>query len=155
MIAPTAERSGVETSEDRFFRELGGACAEMRQAFARHVGMSSSRLQLLMRLWRNGETSHSDLRQALSLDGASVTRLIKEFEAEGMVGRRIDPADNRYTLASLTPAGERAAADLERSHQDYQVRLLDGIPAHEREIVMSALQRLRAAMAGIDSPAGR
>jgi DNA-binding MarR family transcriptional regulator len=57
--------------------------------------MSSPRLQVLIRLWRDGETSHSDLRQALSLDGASVTRLIKEFEAEGMVSRRIDPADNR------------------------------------------------------------
>ncbi|WP_433509039.1 MarR family winged helix-turn-helix transcriptional regulator [Nonomuraea sp. CA-143628] len=140
----------METPEDRFFRELGGACGETRQAFARHVGMSSSRLQLLMRLWRNGETSHSELRQGLSLDGASVTRLIKEFEAEGLVSRRIDPADNRYTLASLTSTGERAAADLERSHQAYQVRLLDGISAGEREIVLRALERLRANMVRID-----
>jgi DNA-binding MarR family transcriptional regulator len=151
-----AERSGVETPEDRFFRELGGGYAEIRQAFARHVGMSSPRLQVLMRLWRNGETSHSDLRQALSLDGASVTRLIKEFEAEGMVSRRIDPADNRYTLASLTPVGERAAADLEQSHQAYQVRLLDGVTAQEQEIVLRAVQRLCANVARIErDPAGR
>ncbi|MCW2859651.1 MAG: MarR family transcriptional regulator [Actinoallomurus sp.] len=149
-----AEGSGVETPEDRFFRELGGAYAEIRQAFAQHVGMSAPRLQVLMRLWWNGETSHSDLRQALSLDGASVTRLIKEFEAEGMVSRRLDPADNRYTLARLTPAGERAAADLERSHQAYQVRLLDGVTAQEQEIVLGALQRLCTNVARIepDSP---
>jgi DNA-binding MarR family transcriptional regulator len=146
----------VETSEDRFFRELGGAYAEIRQAFARHAGMSSPRLQVLMRLWWNGETSHSDLRQALSLDGASVTRLIKEFEAEGMVGRRIDPADNRYTLARLTAAGERTAADLERSHQAYQVRLLDGVTAQEQKVVVRALERLCANVARIErDPAGR
>jgi MarR family transcriptional regulator for hemolysin len=146
----------METPEDRFFRELGGAYAEIRQAFARHVGMSSPRLQVLMRLWRNGETSHSDLRQALSLDGASVTRLIKEFEAEGMVSRRIDPADNRYTLASLTPDGQRASADLEQSHQAYQVRLLDGVTAQEQEIVLRALKRLCANVACIErDPAGR
>jgi DNA-binding MarR family transcriptional regulator len=150
-----AERSGVETPEDRFFRELGAAYAEIRQAFARHVGMSSPRLLVLMQLWRNGETSHSNLRQVLSLDGASVTRLIKEFETEGMVSRRIDPGDNRYTLARLTPAGERAAADLEQSHQAYQERLLDGVTTQEQEIVLRALQRLCANVACIErDPAG-
>ncbi|MEV4114153.1 MarR family winged helix-turn-helix transcriptional regulator [Nonomuraea sp. NPDC049695] len=133
-----------ETPEDAFFRELGGACAELRQAFARHVGMSPHRVQLLIRLWRDGETSHSDLRRTLGIDGASVTRLVKEFEAEGLVGRRLDPADNRYTLAALTTAGERAAADLERSHQVYQERLLHGVAPEQREIVLSVLRRVRA-----------
>src|SRR4051812_20462754 len=60
-----------ETPEDEFFRELGGVCADLRQSFARHVGMSPHRVQVLIRLRRNGETSHSDLRQALGVDGAS------------------------------------------------------------------------------------
>ncbi|MGW0063418.1 MarR family winged helix-turn-helix transcriptional regulator [Streptosporangium sandarakinum] len=133
-----------ETSEDRFFRELGGVCADLRQAFARHAGMSPHRVQVLVRLRRNGETSHSDLRQALGIDGASVTRLVKEFEAEGVVRRRLDPTDNRYTLAALTPAGERVAADLERSHQAYQERLLAGATAQQQEIVLDVLRRIRA-----------
>lgn len=133
-----------ETAEDTFFRELGGACAELRQAFARHVGMSPHRVHVLVRLRRDGETSHSDLRRTLGIDGASVTRLVKEFEAEGLVGRRLDPADNRYTLAALTPAGERVAADLERSHQAYQERLLGGVTAQEQEIVLRVLRRVRA-----------
>ncbi|MEV4758431.1 MarR family winged helix-turn-helix transcriptional regulator [Micromonospora sp. NPDC049559] len=135
-----------ETPEDRFFREVSGACAELRQAFARHVGMSAHRVQVLVRLRRDGETSHSDLRRALGIDGASVTRLVKEFEAEGLVGRRLDPADNRYTLAALTPAGERVADDLVQSHQRYQERLLDGVPAHEQEIMLGVLRRVRANM---------
>ncbi|MER6824505.1 MarR family winged helix-turn-helix transcriptional regulator [Streptosporangium sp. NPDC000563] len=133
-----------ETVEDTFFRELGGSCAELRQAFARHVGMSPQRVQLLIRLWRDGETSHSDLRRTLSVDGASVTRLVKEFEAEGLLGRRLDPEDNRYTLAALTAAGERVAADLERAHQAYQERLLDRTTPQQREIVLDVLRRVRA-----------
>jgi DNA-binding MarR family transcriptional regulator len=144
----------AETPEDRFFHELAGTYAEVRQAFARHVGMTRPRVQMLMRLWRDGETSHSDLRRILSLDGASVTRLIKEFEAEGMVSRRIDPEDNRYTLARLTPAGEQAAADLERTHQAYQVRLLDGVTPEEREIVLRALRRLSSNVERIGRRAG-
>jgi DNA-binding MarR family transcriptional regulator len=134
----------ADTVEDAFFRELGGACAELRQAFARHVRMGPHRVQVLVRLWREGETSHSGLRQALGIDGASVTRLVKELEADGLAGRRLDPADNRYTLAALTPAGERVAADLERSHQAYQERLLDGVTTQEQQIVMRVLRRVRA-----------
>ncbi|MGW4965112.1 MarR family winged helix-turn-helix transcriptional regulator [Nonomuraea sp. NPDC004186] len=83
---------------------------------------------------------------ALGIDGASVTRLVKEFEAEGLVGRRLDPADNRYTLSALTSAGERVAADLERSHQAYQERLLDGVTPQQQEIVLGVLHRIRANM---------
>ncbi|MET9063604.1 MarR family winged helix-turn-helix transcriptional regulator [Streptosporangium sandarakinum] len=137
----------LQTPEDRFFQDLMGGCAEVRQAFARHVGMNGHRLHTLMRLWRNGETSHSDLRQALAIDGASVTRIVKDFEAEGLVSRRVDPGDNRYTLARLTPEGERAAAELARAHQDYQARLLDGVTAEERETVLRVLGRLRANVA--------
>jgi DNA-binding MarR family transcriptional regulator len=75
---------------------------------------------------------------------ASVTRLVKEFEAEGFVRRRLDPTDNRYTLAALTPDGERVAADLERSHQAYQERLLAGATAQQQEIVLDVLRRVRA-----------
>ncbi|MGW2162076.1 MarR family winged helix-turn-helix transcriptional regulator [Nonomuraea sp. NPDC001699] len=135
-----------ETSEDTFFRELGGACTELRQAFARHIGMSPHRVQLLVRLRRDGETSHSDLRHTLGIDGASVTRLVKEFETEGLVTRRLAPADNRYTLAALTAAGERVAADLERSHQVYQERLLDGITPEQQHIMLDVLHRIRANM---------
>ncbi|MEW9550601.1 MarR family winged helix-turn-helix transcriptional regulator [Nonomuraea sp. NPDC050783] len=135
-----------ETDEDRFFRELGGICTELRQAFPRHVGMSPHRVQVLIRLRREGETSHSDLRRALGLDGATVTRLVKEFEAEGLAARRLDPADNRYTLAALTPEGERAAAELERAHQAYQERLLAGVTSREREGFLEILRRLRTNM---------
>jgi DNA-binding MarR family transcriptional regulator len=141
-----------ETPEDLFFRELGGAWAELRQASPRHIGMSPQRVQLLIRLWRDGETSHSDLRHTLGIDGASVTRLVKGFEADGLIGRRLDPADNRYTLAALTPAGERAAAELERAHQSYQERLLAGITAQQQGIVLDVLRRVRANLTEQESP---
>lgn len=140
-----------ETSEDTFFRELSGICTGLRQAFARHVGASTHRVHTLVRLWRDGETSHSDLRQSLGIDGASVTRLVKEFEGEGLVGRRLDPTDNRYTLAELTRAGERVAADLERSHQAFQERLLDGVSAQEQETVLRALRRVRANLTELEN----
>jgi MarR family transcriptional regulator for hemolysin len=132
-----------ETAEDTFFRMFGEAAAQLRQGFARSVGMSQQRVQILVRLHRGGETSHSQLRQALGVDGASITRLVKELEADGLVGRRVDPAGNRYTLARLTAAGAQLAGDLLQRHQAYQERLLDGVSQPEQERVLQTFQQLR------------
>lgn len=140
-----------ETSQDRFFRAFGEAAAQLRQGFARSVGMSPQRVQILVRLHHSGETSHSELRQALGVDGASITRLVKELEREGLVGRRTDPADNRYTLAALTPAGTRLAAELRQRHQAYQERLLDGVSKQDQERVLLTFQRLRDNISQEDS----
>ncbi|WP_078877736.1 MarR family transcriptional regulator [Streptomyces sp. 150FB] len=138
------EQGSDGSAEDAFFTELASAYGKTRQAFAQHVGMSLPRLRMLMTLRKAGETSHSDLRGIVSLDGASVTRLVKEFESEGLVTRRVDPEDNRYVLASLTPAGEGAAAELDQRHQEFQHRLLDGIAPREQRNLRRALRRLSA-----------
>jgi len=137
--------------EDAFFRLFGEAASQLRQGFARSVGMSAQRVHILVRLHRDGETSHSELRRALGVDGATITRLVKELERDGLVGRRLDPADNRYTLAALTPAGTRFAGDLRKRHQTYQERLLDGISSEDRQRVLQVLERLRNNLAREDT----
>ncbi len=72
-----------------------------------------------------------------------MTRLVKELEYDGLTRRRVDPADNRYTLSALTPAGERLAAELRERHQAYQERLLDGVDQQDRDHVLRTLRRLR------------
>lgn len=139
-----------ETAQDTFFRLFGEVAGQLRQGFARSIGMSPQRVQILVRLHRDGETGHSELRQALGVDGASITRLVKELERDGLVGRRADPADNRYTLAALTAAGDRLAADLRQRHQAYQERLLDGVSAQDRQRVRRTFERLRDNLARED-----
>jgi DNA-binding MarR family transcriptional regulator len=141
-----------ETAEDVFFREVAEAAARLRQGFARSVGMSPQRAQILVRLRRGGETSHSDLRQALGVDSATITRLVKELERDGLVARRQHPSDNRYTLATLTAAGTRHATDLERRHQVYQERLLHGISRRDQERVLATLRQLRGNLTTQENP---
>jgi MarR family transcriptional regulator for hemolysin len=132
-----------ETAEDTFFRAFIQTAAQLRQGFARSIGVSPQRVQVLVRLHRDGQTRHNALRTALGVDGATITRLVKELEHDGLLGRRVDPDDNRYTLAALTDAGHRLAADLQRRHQAYQERLLRGVSNDDRQRVLQALQLLR------------
>lgn len=131
-------------ADDAFFYEFGAAALELRQAFARQVGFSWSRVRVLLWLRREGETRHSELRQRLGADGATVTRLVKQFESAGLLSRRLDPVDNRYTLAALTEAGEAAAEEVERSHRRFQQRMLAGVDERDHQTVLRVLRQLRA-----------
>lgn len=131
-------------ADDAFFHEFGAATLELRQAFARQAGFSWSRVRILLWLSREGETRHSELRQRLGADGATVTRLVKQFESEGLLSRRPDPADNRYTLAALTQAGQAAAGEVERSHRRFQQQLLAGVAEPDRQAALRVLRQFRA-----------
>jgi DNA-binding MarR family transcriptional regulator len=139
----------MESFEDILFQQLAYTCSEARQAYSQYIGMSQARLQLLTFLSRQSEISHAALQQQLMLDGATITRLVKQFEAEGVVKRRLDPQDNRYTLVSLTPSGQQIVSGLKETHSVFQTRLLDGITREEQEIMLRALERLRANMRDI------
>jgi len=77
------------------------------------------------------------LQQYLLLDGATITRLVKQFESEGLVSRRLDPQDNRYTLASLTDAWSASHGWDREVHRMFVTRLLDGITNEEQEVTFA------------------
>lgn len=133
----------MDALADTLFQRLADACVESRQSFDRHIGMSQTRRQLLTLLSQKGELSHAALQQQLSLDGAMITRLVKQFEAEGVLSRRLNPQNNRYTLVSLTDSGQAIVAGLRAAHRAFQTRLLDGITTEEQEVMVRVLERLR------------
>jgi DNA-binding MarR family transcriptional regulator len=86
----------------------------------------------------------------MAVDGATVTRLVKRLESEGTVVRRLDPDDNRFTLASLTAAGERLVAELHAAHRTFQRRLLAGVGAADQDTVVRVLGRLRVNIGALE-----
>ena len=133
----------MEISEETLFQQLAHAYIEARQAFAQHIGMSQARLQLLLLLASQGELSHAALQQRLGLDGATITRQVKQFETEGVVSRRLDPQDNRYTLVSLTSSGQQIVSGLSAAHEVFQARLLEGVSPEDQEVTGHVLARMR------------
>jgi DNA-binding MarR family transcriptional regulator len=150
----TTTINGVTEPSD-FFLQLAQACAETRRAFDRSVGMGQARRQLLVVLDDDGEVSHAALAGHLGIDGAAVTRHVKALELAGFVRRRLDPDDNRYTLASLTGEGRARVAELRAAHEGYQGRLLAGVDPTDVEAAVRALARVRANIRAADqAPAG-
>ncbi len=94
------------TPAEAFLFEQGAVLRAARTVFQRRVGISEARLHVLGTLFLFGELSQAELQRRLDVDGAAVTRQVKQLEAEGLLSRRANPADNRFTLVTLTPEGK-------------------------------------------------
>lgn len=117
---------------------------EATRAFSRHVGMSLSRIELLHELMHAGEISQAELQQRLGMEGALVTRFVKQMEAAGLVTRRVDPQDNRFTLVTLAPAGQQVLQELETLGEEFETRLLEGLSQAEQASMVRAMKHIQA-----------
>ncbi len=113
-------------------------------AFERHMGVSRARWHMLTMLLRSGEKSQAELVQALQVDGAAVTRQVKQLEEEGLITRRAAPHDNRFTLVTLTPDGQRFIEERRGKREAFESRATEGLSAEEIAVVRSCLARIRA-----------
>lgn len=107
---------------------------EVMRATERRTGMSQSRMEILHELWHADEMSQADLQRHLGVEGPVITRIVKQLEAAGLVTRRPDPRDNRFTLVALTPLARRYAEDRESTQfqDEYGEQLLAGLDPAER-----------------------
>ena len=78
------------------------------------LGLTYLQYLALLVLWERRPQSVGEVGQRLNLDSGTLTPLFKRMEAQGLVARRRDPADERRVMIDLTDAGvalrERALA---------------------------------------------
>lgn len=123
--------------------ELKSTYFEVARAFAKYVGSSQSRLDLLALINDRQDVSQADLHKRLQVNGAAVTRIVKQLESEGLVTRRADARDNRITLVTLTEAGREQVSRLLEKRDDFEKNVTDGLVSAERELLTKCLARMR------------
>lgn len=111
--------------------------------FERHVGMGKIRWQILAQLSRNSEMSQAELQQRLRVDGAAITRHVKQLEEDGIVVRRPDPQDNRYTLVTLTEAGSAQTEGMAEKRESFEALATAGLTPDEIALLRRCLQQVR------------
>jgi DNA-binding MarR family transcriptional regulator len=120
---------------------------ELLPAFERYMGMTRSRWHLLKQLFSEDQLSQTALQQRAGVDGAAVTRQMKQLEEAGLVVRRVDPRDNRFTLVSLTPEGRQLVARLLERRASFEAHTMAGLDPDEIAIMQRGLSRIRANLA--------
>jgi DNA-binding MarR family transcriptional regulator len=81
------------------------------QAIAAEFGLTGPQARLLVQL--GDPVPMGQLAERLDCDPSNVTGLVDRLTARGLLERRVDEADRRVKLLTLTSAGRRLRAELE------------------------------------------
>ncbi len=105
-------------------------------------GLSHSLLSALVSVSKHGPIRLADLAQVELVSAPSITRLVAELEAKGLVSRTTDPADGRASLIQVTDAGLEAVQVARRVRQQIVAELLEPLSAEEVATIEAALPAL-------------
>lgn len=104
-------------------------------------GLSLTKISVLGHLVRRGPLSAGALAAADRLKPQSLTRVLAELEAAGLIERDADPRDRRQRRFSITEAGRRAgAADMRRRDEWLAQAIGHGLTPVERNMIMLAAE---------------
>ncbi|WP_231887366.1 MULTISPECIES: MarR family winged helix-turn-helix transcriptional regulator [Paenibacillus] len=123
---------------------------QISSKFERCAGISASRLQLLCKLYQVEEISQTLLQKEVGIDGAAVTRHLKQLEATEMVTRRTKPEDNRVTLVSLTDYGRARIVIFKQERSQFVAQLLQSFDETQRQQLADMLQVMNSHISNMD-----
>lgn len=79
----------------------------------------------------------------MNIDGAAVTRHLKQLEAKGMVSRRRKPEDNRIILVRLTEQGRERIEASKKEKERFIKEMLANVSAEERSTLKNVLVQMQ------------
>ncbi|MBT2680489.1 MarR family transcriptional regulator [Bacillus sp. ISL-35] len=111
--------------------------------FERCAGISPSRLEILREIYESEEITQRALQKKVNIDHAAVTRHLKQLEENGMVVRRKNPEDQRFTYVQLSEEGKRKVSAYCEEKQRFISSFLKGFTDEETEALLQMLTRLQ------------
>jgi DNA-binding MarR family transcriptional regulator len=106
--SPVPARQRATAAVLAIFKTSSWLLHEVSPVFAEH-GITASRFDALEALSRHGGTARpAELRDTLHLPAQTVTSVLDQLQAAGLITRSPHPSDRRSTIAELTPAGREA-----------------------------------------------
>jgi DNA-binding MarR family transcriptional regulator len=109
------------------------------------MGLTHPQYLVMLALWERSPRTVRDIGEALHLEPATLSPLLKRLEAAGLLTRARNVKDDRALDVSLTPAGQTLRQDAEKVPAQIVQRL--GMSVAELEDIRDGLTRLLAASA--------
>jgi len=107
------------------------------------LGLTHPQYLVMLALWERSPRTVRDIGEALRLEPATLSPLLKRLEVAGLLTRRRNADDERALDVSLTPAGTALRAKAEKVPGLIVERL--GMDLSELERIRDGLTRLLAA----------
>jgi DNA-binding MarR family transcriptional regulator/GNAT superfamily N-acetyltransferase len=135
-----------------FNRSYMSAIGVLNDAYL-HTRWNVSEARVIFELAQRRTVDTAALRRDLGLDSGYLSRMLARFEADGLVVRERSESDRRRQTATLTAAGRRAFAQLDRrSARDIGALLAHHSEAAQRRLI-SAMETISSIVTPVDGAA--
>lgn len=131
------------SKQEQVLQQFKGLTNQISPKFERCTGISASRYELLSQLYNTDEISQSNLQKAVNIDGAAITRHLKQLETSGMVMRRRNPDDNRVIFVSLTEEGRKRIVEYRKENMGFVKQMLNDFTPEEVDALSDMLERMQ------------
>lgn len=135
--APAAELGDLIRRASRALRGITVTAAEP-------LGLNPHQFRALRVIAGSERPRPSDVAERLHIQARSVTDVIDQLVASGLIERTPHPEDRRATLLHCTEAGRRALTAIEADRGAATAAYFEVLDAEERATLAALLQRLDA-----------
>jgi DNA-binding MarR family transcriptional regulator len=116
----------------------------VRQRLQTQFGTTLPRFDLMAQLERAPQgLKMGELTRRLMVTGGNVTGITDMLEAEGLVARTPDPADQRALRVKLTKTGEQQFRRMAAEHERWVVELFDDLTVKQKTRLAELLAALK------------
>ncbi|MGL6111667.1 MAG: bifunctional helix-turn-helix transcriptional regulator/GNAT family N-acetyltransferase [Rubrivivax sp.] len=139
-MSTPAERIDALLAFNRFYTRRIGMLHEAQPDSKFSVAQSL----LLWQLAQVGDTTATELARTIELDAGYLSRLLRGFKDRGLITASRSQADVRQTRLSITAAGRRVFARLDRRSQGEVSALLAALSDAQQQELLAATARIEA-----------
>ena len=108
------------------------------------------RFDLMAQLERHPEgLKMGELSKRMMVTGGNVTGITDQLVAEGLVVREDNPKDRRAYIVKLTKEGRRVFREWADEHEDWVIRLFEGLGEKEKKQLYELLAQLKLHVGGL------
>jgi DNA-binding MarR family transcriptional regulator len=151
--AGMSTQSPMDHSPLHLLHRAGQCAAEIFAAEMGHDGLTPRQYTVIRTIAENEGISQTGLVDRTGIDRSTLADLIRRLQKKGLIQRRRTKQDARAYAVKLTESGWNALKAAEPGAERVDGRLLDALPASQREEFMSALSTIVASISISHLPA--
>ncbi|HEY0449065.1 MarR family transcriptional regulator [Actinophytocola sp.] len=130
-------------------RRVIGRLARLLNASSSGEGLTPTQASVLGLVAYRGPLGLAELTELEGLNPTMVSRLVSKLDADGLVRRRPDPADQRVVLLEATDAGRQTHQRILEARTETVAKILDGLSPDVGDALTEALPALEALAEGL------
>jgi DNA-binding MarR family transcriptional regulator/N-acetylglutamate synthase-like GNAT family acetyltransferase len=108
---------------------------------------SLGEMRVLYEIAHADRPTASDVGRALDLDAGYLSRLLRNFEKRGLIGRKTSANDARQSHLALTPRGRKLFAPMEERSQQQAGAMLDTLDTAQQDQIVAAMHAIETLLA--------